>query len=86
MSNEEKKKIEARKVAIKLQDGSLIRGCINLHRELDKEKGTFFNRISDLLTYGESPFLVVFGCTFEGQSDRVMIISKYKILWVIPLD
>jgi hypothetical protein len=86
MSNDEKR-FEARKVTIKLEDGSHIRGgYINLYAEMDKEKGAFFNRISDLFLHGESPFVVVSNCTFGGEENQVLVVNKSKIIWVSPMD
>jgi len=84
MSHE--KRIEARKVAIRLEDGSLIRGKINLLAEPGDKKGEFFNRISDLFTKGKNPFIVVFEAVVEGKDNQVVIISKNKILCVHPED
>ena len=80
------KRIEARKVGIRLEDGSLIRGKINLLAEPGEKPGEFFNRISDLFTKGQNPFIVVFDAVVEGKEDQVVIISKNKILWVHPED
>jgi Family of unknown function (DUF6812) len=86
VSRADEKRLEAKKVRIKLEDGSIIQGCVNLHAELHKDKGAFFNRISDLFTQGESPFIVVFDCTFSAGQQKVLIVSKKKILWVCPRD
>ena len=43
-------------------------------------------RISDIFTRGENPFIVVFDVTIEGQQGRVLVINKNKILWVSPED
>lgn len=80
------KRIEARRVAIRLEDGSLIRGKINLLAEPGDKPGEFFNRISDLFTKGHNPFIVVFDAVIEGKDNQVVIISKNKILYVYPED
>jgi hypothetical protein len=83
--------------AIKLEDGSLIKGKINLlaepahenHDHYDKHSddlGTYYKRISDIFTRGSHPFIVVFDVAIEGQEGRVLVINKNKILWVSPED
>jgi len=88
---------EDRKASIKLEDGSLIKGKINLlaepaHENRDRyvkhsdDVGTFYRRISDIFTRGANPFIVVSEVMIEGQEARVLIINKNKILWVSPED
>lgn len=88
---------EERTAAIKLEDGSLIKGKINIFAEPanlahdtyikdSEERGTFYKRVSDIFTKGKNPFIVVFDAILEGQPGRVLIINKNKILWVSPED
>jgi hypothetical protein len=89
--------VEERRAAIKLEDGSIIRGKINIftepaheHRDrFDKfsnDAGIYYKRISDIFTRGSHPFIVVFDVTVEGQEGRVLILNKNKIIWVSPED
>jgi hypothetical protein len=89
--------VEERQASIKLEDGSLIKGKINILAEpaqencelYDKHRddvGTFYRRISDIFTRGAHPFIVVSEVMMEGQESRVLIINKNKILWVSPED
>ena len=89
--------VEERQAAIKLEDGSLIKGKINILAEPARENrdrydkfsddvGTYYKRISDLFTKGSHPFIVVFDVTIEGRAGRVLVINKNKILWVSPED
>jgi hypothetical protein len=89
--------MEARKVTIKLEDGALIQGKINLLSEpardfgglYDKhleDQGTYYRRISDIFTKGKNPFIVVFDALMENEAGKVLIINKNKILWVVPED
>jgi rRNA processing protein Gar1 len=73
------RKVNARTVSIKLVDGSLVKGKINLHRG-DVEIG----RISDLFTKITDPFIVVFDATAEGKTGRVLILNKRNIVWIAP--
>jgi hypothetical protein len=75
------RKVIARTVTIKLVDGSLVLGKINLHRS-DVEIG----RVSDLFTKVKDPFIVVFDATAEGKTGRVLILNKRNIVWIAPED
>jgi hypothetical protein len=75
------KKIDARYVTIKMVDGSLVHGKVNLHRG-DAE----VQRVSDLFTKITDPFIVVFDATAEGVSGRVLILNKINVVWVSPED
>jgi hypothetical protein len=89
--------VEERRAEIKLEDGSLIKGKINIlaepaheHHDLyDKHSGSmgaYYKRISDIFTRGTNPFIVVFDVTLDGQKEKVLVINKHKILWVSPED
>jgi hypothetical protein len=75
------RRIDARKVTIKMVDGSLVQGKVNL---LNSESGTL--RVSDIFTKLVDPFVVVFDATAEGKSGRVLILNKRNIAWVSPED
>jgi hypothetical protein len=73
------RKINARTVTLKLVDGSLVHGKINLHRsDID------ISRVSDLFTKIPDPFIVVFDATAEGKTGQVLIINKRNIVWIAP--
>jgi hypothetical protein len=89
--------MEERKVTIKLEDGSLIKGKINIlsepARDFDglydkhlEDQGTYYRRISDIFTKGKNPFVVVFDALMENEAGKLLIINKKKILWVVPED
>jgi hypothetical protein len=73
------RKRDSREVTIKLVDGSLIKGTVNLHHDEH-----MIQRVSEIFTQIDDPFLVVYDATFEGQSDRVLIINKRNIVWASP--
>jgi hypothetical protein len=73
------RKREPRGVLIKLIDGSFIRGKINLYRD----EGTL-QRVSEIFTRLEDPFVVVFEATVEGKTGRTCVINKGNIIWVSP--
>jgi hypothetical protein len=89
--------MEERKVTIKLEDGSLITGKINIlsepARDFDglydkhlEDQGTYYRRISDIFTKGKNPFIVVFDALMENEAGKVLIVNKQKIYWVVPED
>jgi small nuclear ribonucleoprotein (snRNP)-like protein len=75
------RKIDARKVIIKMVDGSMVYGKVNIFH--DEE---VVQRVSDIFTKVSDPFIVVFDVTLEGKSGRVLIMNKANIAWVSPED
>jgi hypothetical protein len=75
------RRIDARTVTIKLVDGSVVNGKINLSRS-DVE----IQRVSELFTKVTDPFIVVFDATAEGKTGRVLILNKRNIVWIAPED
>ena len=75
------RRIDARKVTIKMVDGSLVQGKVNVYH--DEE---VVQRVSDIFTKLTDPFIVVFEATAEGKSGRVLIMNKRNIAWVSPED
>jgi len=76
-----RRKIDASKVTIKMVDGSLVQGKVNIYH--DEE---VVQRVSDIFTKVTDPFIVVFDATAEDKSGRVLIINKSNIAWVSPED
>lgn len=76
MSESEDPKIK--KADIRLTDGSNVKGQIHIKEH---------DRLSDLLNFGEDPFVVVFNATIPGgPAGRVIFVSKSQILWICPED
>jgi hypothetical protein len=75
------RRIDASKVSIKMVDGSLVQGKVNVYH--DEE---VIQRVSDIFTKISDPFIVVFDATAEGKSGRVLILNKRNIAWVSPED
>lgn len=75
------RRIEPRKVTVKMVDGSLVQGKVNIYH--DEE---VVQRVSDIFTKVSDPFIVVFDATAEGKTGRVLIINKRNIAWVSPDD
>ncbi len=73
------RKLQAREISLKLLDGSTVKGKINLHHD-----EAMIQRVSELFTQVDDPFLVVFDATIEGQSGRVLIVNKHNVIWASP--
>ena len=65
------------KVAIKLIDGNILNGKVNLSSK---------QRVSDLFTKSSNPFIVVVGALSKEAEDKIMFINKNHIIWVEPED
>ncbi len=75
------RRINGRKVSIKMVDGSLVQGTVNIYHDEETVQ-----RVSDIFTKTADPFVVVFDATAEGKSGRVLILNKRNIAWVSPED
>jgi hypothetical protein len=73
------RRIDPRKVTVKMVDGSLVQGKVNVYH--DEE---VVQRVSDMFTKVTDPFVVVFDATAEGRSGRVLIVNKRNVAWVSP--
>jgi hypothetical protein len=75
------RKNEPRQVTIKMVDGSLIQGKVNLYHD-----EAIIQRVSDIFTKIPDPFIVVFEATTQGKSGQVLILNKRNVAWVSPED
>jgi hypothetical protein len=75
------RRLTPRDVVVKLVDGSMVKGKVNLHH--DEE---IIQRVSELFTRVKDPFIVVFDALLEGKSQEVMVINKNQIVWISPED
>jgi len=74
----ESKGPKIKKANIRLSDGTHIKGQVNIKEH---------DRLSDLLNFGEDPFVVLFNATVPGGvGGRVIFVSKNQILWICPED
>ncbi|HDJ28511.1 MAG TPA: hypothetical protein ENF28_04605 [Proteobacteria bacterium] len=76
----EKHQMKREAVKMKLSDGSMIYGEVNLL----SEGGV--SRLSELFTKSESPFIVVFNATKQGREGQLYVVSKSHIIWVSPVE
>ncbi|MDD9304668.1 MAG: hypothetical protein HUK40_20915 [Desulfobacter sp.] len=84
---EEKNKaffLKERIVRLKLFDGTLINGQVNISRNHGYE------RLSDFISDKKDPFLVVFNATLydktieNSEKNKTLFVNKTHILWVEP--
>jgi small nuclear ribonucleoprotein (snRNP)-like protein len=62
-------------VTIRTTDGSTLSGKVNIGIK---------DRLSDLFTKGESPFVVLFDAGYKDSHGKVFIVNKNNIVWVEP--
>jgi hypothetical protein len=71
------KVLKPAEVSIKTLDGTVIKGKVNLAHE---------NRVSDLFTKTDAPFIVVFDADFLGSpKKKVLVLNKQHIVWAEPV-
>lgn len=68
---------EYRQVTVKTTDGSTLMGRVNLGIK---------DRVSDLFTRSDSPFLVLTDVETREGSGKTLIVNKGHIVWVEPND
>jgi len=77
-------KIRERIVRIKLVDGSLINGQVNVAHDPG------YDRLSDLVRATDNSFLVLFNVTLYGRETensvrhKTLFVNKTHILWIEP--
>jgi hypothetical protein len=72
---------EPRRLTLKLVDGSIVNGMINLI-----QRGETEHRVSDIFVAREEPFVVIFKATMGEDTNKVLVINKRHIIWVTPED
>lgn len=69
--------VNYRTITVKTTDGSTLQGKINL---------TERQRVSDLFTQSEAPFIVLVDVTYMEGTGKTFFINKEHIVWVEPED
>lgn len=72
-----RKDSEYRRITVKTSDGETIQGKVYL------KPG---NRVSDLFTSSDSPFVVLVDALLRAGQDKTLIVNKDHIVWVEPED
>jgi len=62
-------------VTVRTVDGSVLRGKINLGDG---------NRVSDIFTQSETPFIVLYDVVTQSAESKVLVVNKNHIVWVEP--
>lgn len=70
-----RKKVVEKSVYVKMLEGSLIHGKINIGMN---------DRLSDVFTKGDSPFVVIYDIGEGEGPKKVLIVNKSHIVWVEP--
>jgi len=66
-----------KKATVKLSDGSLLKGVINIGES---------KRLSDKLKRKEEPLVVLVGVEQEHTEIKTYIINREKVIWVETID
>ena len=79
-----KKGMKDRIIRLKLVDGTLVNGQVNINRDHG------YDRLSDLVTNSREPFLILYNVTvFQADFEKpvrhqTLFINKAHILWAEP--
>jgi hypothetical protein len=65
--------INYKKAILKISDGTLIRGKINVGE---------LNRLSDLIRMTDEKFIVLVGTLHDESEEKTFIINKNNIIWI----
>jgi hypothetical protein len=68
-------KARYREVTIKISDGTIIQGKINL---------SLNQRVSDVFTKSDSPFVIMVEAFSKEGEGKVLFINKKHIIWAEP--
>lgn len=68
-------KTEYKKITVKTSDGSTFMGKVNIGIK---------ERVSDLFTRPEKPFIILINGEHKEGPERVLIINKNHIIWAEP--
>jgi hypothetical protein len=84
MKETEGKTIKDRLIRLKLIDGTIVSGQVNINREPG------YDRLSDMVVSYREPFLVLFSVTVTHKEyetsikHKTLFINKDHILWASP--
>ena len=70
-----KKPMKTASIKIRLSDGSIIIGDVNLLA------GEGVDRLSELFTKESEPFIVVFNAMQQGKPGQSFVVNKNHIIW-----
>ena len=70
-------KTEYKNITIRTIDGSTLLGKVNIGIK---------ERVSDLFTKTENPFIVLLDAEHKDGSGKVLIVNKNHIVWAEPVE
>ena len=70
-------KTEYRNITVKTTDGSTFSGKVNIGIK---------ERLSDLFTKPEKPFIILLNGENEESPEKVLFINKNHIIWAEPVE
>jgi len=70
-------KREYRRISIRTTDGSTLLGKVNISMK---------ERVSELFTKTDNPFVVLIDVEHQDITGRVLFVNKNNIVWVEPED
>jgi len=70
-------KREYRRISIRTTDGSTLLGKVNIGIK---------DRVSELFTKTESPFIILIDAEHQDITGKVLFVNKNNIVWVEPED
>jgi len=77
LEKQSKFKVNTKNITIRTADGSTLSGKINIGAK---------ERVSDVFTRTENPFVVLFDAASADGCGKVFFINKSHIVWVEPED
>ncbi|MBW2060724.1 MAG: hypothetical protein JRI34_13545 [Deltaproteobacteria bacterium] len=70
--------MNVQEVIVRCTDGTTMKGKINI--------GPKSSRLSDWFYLNKDQFITVFNAVVEGEADKVIIVNKDNIIWVMPIE
>jgi len=68
---------EYRSISLRISNGSTIQGKVNVAGR---------ERVSDLFTSAEPPFIVLVDATVREGYSKILFLNKHHIVWAEPED
>ena len=66
-----------KRITVRTSDGATIQGKLNVGSN---------QRVSDIFTTGDAPFIVIVEAFLREGTGKILIINKKHIVWVEPED
>ena len=76
-TNMDERKTEYKSVAVKLADGTILNGKVNVHPQ---------GRTSDVFTSKDKTFVILVESDSVERSYDTIVVNKKEVVWVEPED